>query len=295
MMKTFGERFEQKMTGNIEPLTLMALIGGGAAAGRGLQGFFGARGAQKAAETQAGATGDAMQLLQQFYGQAQGAQQPYLQAGQQGLGQLTDLITSGGFQTEVPEFEYDPFEFEADPGYQFRLEQGLQGVERGAAARGGALGGGTLKALTEYGQGIGSQEYGKAHRRYTGERQFDYGLLSDLYGRQVQQQGIRSQGLFGLAGIGQQAAGQTGQLATGLGSGLAGLTQQRGGFQAAGQAAPYRALGDFVGGTTGDLMGLGSLYAMGAFGGGGGPQFNKLPANAGGLPAPMANQGLLIG
>lgn len=260
------------------PLGLLLGLGGASAVGRGLQGYFGGQGAQEAAGIQSASADRAMGLLREFYGQGQAAQQPYLQAGGQGLQQLTDLTLSGGFQTDVPEFDYEEFDFEADPGYQFRLEQGLQGVERGAAARGGALGGGTLKALTEYGQGFGSQEYGKAFGRYQQERGFDYGLLSDLYNRQVQQQGIQYGALSGLAGIGQQAAGNVSNLATGLGQGLAGLTTQQGNVQAAGAAGQSQALGNFFGGITGDVMGLGSLYMMG--GGGGSPLFNKAPANA---------------
>lgn len=50
--------------------------------------------------------------------------------------------------------------FEQDPGYQFRLQQGEQAINRSAAARGGRLGGDTLKALNDYAQGQASQEYG---------------------------------------------------------------------------------------------------------------------------------------
>jgi hypothetical protein len=46
------------------------------------------------------------------------------------------------------------------PGYQFRLNQGLQGVERSAAARGGLTSGATLRALQRYGEGAAAQEFG---------------------------------------------------------------------------------------------------------------------------------------
>ena len=38
-------------------------------------------------------------------------------------------------------------DFEADPGYAFRREEGMRGVEGGAAARGGLLSGAALKAI----------------------------------------------------------------------------------------------------------------------------------------------------
>jgi len=48
---------------------------------------------------------------------------------------------------------------EATPGYQFRLNQGMQALERSAAARGNLLSGNTLAAAQEFGQGLASQEY----------------------------------------------------------------------------------------------------------------------------------------
>lgn len=74
--------------------------------------------------------------------------------------------------------------FQADPGYQFRLDQGQTALERMAAARGLRMGSATLKAANDYGQGMASQEYGNWYNR-----------------------------LAGLAGVGQQATGQ--QIAAG--------------------------------------------------------------------------------
>jgi len=56
-------------------------------------------------------------------------------------------------------------EFENSPGYQFARDQGLQGVQRSAAARGTLLTGGTLKDLAQYGVGLADQTYGDAFNR----------------------------------------------------------------------------------------------------------------------------------
>lgn len=47
----------------------------------------------------------------------------------------------------------------ASPGYQFRLGQGQQGIERSAAARGLLRTGGTLKDIAEYNQNFASGEF----------------------------------------------------------------------------------------------------------------------------------------
>lgn len=52
-----------------------------------------------------------------------------------------------------------------DPGWQFRLNQGLDALQNSAAARGGLLSGGTARAVNDYAQGSASQEYGNAYNR----------------------------------------------------------------------------------------------------------------------------------
>lgn len=68
--------------------------------------------------------------------------------------------------------EYTPEMFAKgiDPGYQFRLSEGMKGLERSAAARGGLLSGGTLKGIQRYGQDMASQEFTNAFNRYQLER-----------------------------------------------------------------------------------------------------------------------------
>lgn len=68
--------------------------------------------------------------------------------------------------------EYTPEMFAKgiDPGYQFRLSEGMKGLERSAASRGGLLSGGTLKGIQRYGQDMASQEFTNAFNRYQAER-----------------------------------------------------------------------------------------------------------------------------
>lgn len=49
--------------------------------------------------------------------------------------------------------------FQASPGYQFRLSEGVKAAERSAAARGLLQSGGTMKAIQRYGEGLASSEY----------------------------------------------------------------------------------------------------------------------------------------
>jgi hypothetical protein len=65
----------------------------------------------------------------------------------------------------------DPFtgptatDMTADPGYQFRLQQGQEALERSGAALGVTNTGGTLKDILDYGQRAAAQEYGNVFGR----------------------------------------------------------------------------------------------------------------------------------
>lgn len=84
-------------------------------------------------------------------------------------------------------------DFQADPGYSFRMAEGLKALDRSAAARGGLLSGASLKGISRYGQDLASQEYGNAFNRYQTNQ-------GNLFNR-----------LSGLAGTGQTSVNQTGQ------------------------------------------------------------------------------------
>jgi hypothetical protein len=79
---------------------------------------------------------------------------------------------------EKPEdFSYAPFiapsseeVLAEDPGYQFRISEGIRARDAGAAKRGTILGGMHQKALDDYGQSAASQEYQRAY----GRRATDY-------------------------------------------------------------------------------------------------------------------------
>lgn len=91
--------------------------------------------------------------LSKGYSKASGYQQPYYDYGIESLNAFSD-------------WGKDPNAITSDPSYNFRLSQGLEGVENSAAARGGALSGNALRAITDYGQGAASQEYQNEFQRW---------------------------------------------------------------------------------------------------------------------------------
>ena len=59
----------------------------------------------------------------------------------------------------------DTSEFFTSPGFEFRREEGLRGIENRFSASGGALSGNALRRLTEFNQDLASQEFGNFFQR----------------------------------------------------------------------------------------------------------------------------------
>ena len=175
-----------------------------------------ANAAQGAAQTQADAANRAADLQYKMWQEQQAQQKPWLEAGQTALNKLIPLATN-----------YTPFgtqQFQQDPGYAFRLSEGQKALERSAAARGGLLSGAAGKALVNYGQQAGSQEYQNAFNRYQAER------------------AAQLQPLQSLAGVGQTAANTLGSAAGQYGTNAANLMTSGAAAQAAGQVGAANAL-----------------------------------------------------
>lgn len=258
-------------------MCVVAAIGGAAAAGSVVSSVVGANAAQSAADTQAQsaqqATAAQQQAAQQSIAaqqqaqqQAQANAQPWINAGSSALGQLGQLLgiaipgtpsysaapTGGGagMMTGGPTggFGGSPAGTQASvlqalqntPGYQFSLQQGLQGVENSAAARGMQLSGATLKDLNNYAQGTAQQTYGQ-----------NIGYLESLAGLGQSSSGQTASGALATgAGIG----GTYGNLGAQIGSNLIGAGNAR----AAGQVGGANAIGGALGG----LGQVGQIYAM---------------------------------
>ena len=129
--------------------------------------------AESAANTTAGAANRAADLQYKQYQENVARQKPFYDVG---VNALPELVKAS---------KYTPFSmqnFQQDPGYAFRLKEGQKRLDRSAAARGGLISGAALKAATEYGQEMGSQEYMNAFNRYQTERAARLQPLQSLTG-----------------------------------------------------------------------------------------------------------------
>jgi len=124
-------------------------------------------------KAQSRATDRATKLQEKMFNKQIELQEPFREVG---VNALPELVQAS---------KYTPFtmeQFQADPGYAFRLQEGMKALDRTAAARGGLLSGATLRGAQRYGQDLGSQEYTNAFNRYQLERQARLNPLQSLAG-----------------------------------------------------------------------------------------------------------------
>ncbi len=144
--------------------TAAAIVGGA---------LIGAGASKSAARSQERAAAESTAAQERMFERQVELQEPFRQVG---VNALPELVAAS---------KYEPFtmaKFQADPGYAFRLKEGLKALDRSAAARGGLLSGAQLRGITEYGQELGSQEFTNAFNRYQAERQARLNPLQSLAG-----------------------------------------------------------------------------------------------------------------
>lgn len=228
-------------------------------------GLIAANGAKGAANIQAGAANNASALQQQQYQQtredqlAQLAQQrtdtaPYREAGYGALSQLTGGLKPGG------EFNrnFTLADYQADPGYGFRISQGENAINRSAGAAGSRYSGATLKALQRFNSDLASQEYGNAYNRFNTDTGNRFNRLSSLAGT-----GQTAVSQIGQAG--QNAYGTIGQAGQNYATGAGNSIQNAGAARASG----YVGVGNAINGTIGNLTNNYQLSRLIGNGGGG--------------------------
>ena len=101
---------------------------------------------------------------------------PWRDAGSAAIKSVSSGLQGG-------DFSMDNWNFQADPSYEFRKQQGAQALERSAVARGGSLSGGQLAALTDYNSNVASTEYAAAYGREQTDRQNNYANLMGVADR----------------------------------------------------------------------------------------------------------------
>ncbi len=179
--------------------------------------------ARRGADAQRDAANNANAVSERQYDQTRADQKVWREAGEKAIGGMQDA----GFQKDFSMADY-----QADPGFQFRMQEGAKALEGSAAARGSLHSGATLKALTRYGQDQASNEYQNAYNRFNSNADRRFNRLASL------------------AGIGQTANNQVGQAGQNMANQVGSNMMGAGNAQAANYMAQGNAINQGIGGAT---------------------------------------------
>ena len=203
-------------------------IGGGA--------ILGAISSNSSSKRQVEAVREGQDAQERMFERQNELNEPFRQAGITGQNRYMELMGLGG-NTGAPGYgryarDFGMSDFQQDPGYEFRLTEGLKVLDRQAAARGGLISGAALKAAGRYGQDYASGEFQNAFNRFQVNRSNQLNPLASLAGMGQTATNALSNaaGQYGQAAYGSatdignaQAAGRMGManaLAGGVGQGI---------------------------------------------------------------------------
>lgn len=212
---------------------------------------------------------NAQDILNSTFQKQQDLLNPFVASGVDATKALQNPDLTAPF-TGNPNFSFTPGDLANDPGYQFRLQNGLAAINAGAAASGNRFSGATLKALDQFAGGEASQEYQTAYQRaqqtfqqnyLNSENQFRQNEATKLAALQEQQRQGQA-----AAGTESAAAGQFGanttNLQVGTSKAVADLQTQIANATAAGDIAKANQLQGVLNGITSGVSQAQTLNAL---------------------------------
>lgn len=208
---------------------------------------IGAIGSVVAGGEQASGQKAAARTQQDMFNTINGQEKPFMDAGVGATTKLSQLLGtapdngSGGYGSLTSSFTPADFLANKDPGYDFQLKTGGQALRNADTPGVGSLSGAALKDLMGFNQNMAATGYENAFNRFTTQQNNVFARLS------------------GLAGLGQNAASNTGTAGTSLGTGIA--------------QAQAAAAGSTAAGIAGASQSLGNAASLAYMGGGGSPGY----------------------
>lgn len=139
----------------------------------GIGGLTGQNQADAAIAAQTAAAREANATQKYIFDEQRKDAQPWRSAG---------ISALAGLQDNDFKKDFTMSDFEADPGYAFRMAEGQKAIERSAAARGGLNSGATMKSLAQFSQNTASNEYQNAYNRFNSDRDRRFNRMSSIAG-----------------------------------------------------------------------------------------------------------------
>lgn len=178
-----------------------------------------------AAQTASDAQLEGARILQKQYESTKKTLDPFItgQGGPQSFQMQQSLAGARGVDAQKEAYA----NYVESPGVAFLRERGMRGIEQNAAAQGSLYSGNTMKALSEFNQGLALQDFNNYYNRL--------GSLT----------GVSLGAAQALGGVGGEAAAGQAQLTSGAGSEIA--------AGKLGKATTYQSAFSDLGGTLGNV------------------------------------------
>lgn len=167
----------------------------------------------------------ALDQQKEIWQTTQNNEKPYLEAGEQGLGNYVKLAnesTKPVYNYQIPDFQFDTY---SDPGAEYRMAQAAKAINNSSISK-GLVGGGAIKALASKQQEMAGNAYSDAWNRYLQNTNNKYKQANDTYARDLdwqnqqlgRQKEIMNQGASVASGLGQIGATTGKDMATTYGN-----------------------------------------------------------------------------
>lgn len=197
--------------------TTAALIGGGLALGGSL---ISANAASNAGNAQANAANNASQMQWNEFNQNQKNLQPYMDIGTHAINPMyraMGLNADGSRDMSNPlnqQFSFNPGDLTKTPGYQFALQQGMQGINNSAAAKGLGMSSANMRDAGRFATGLADQTYGDQFNRALQSYNTNYDAAANNASRMAGLVQVGQNSAAGVGNMGMQTAMNSGNLLT---------------------------------------------------------------------------------
>lgn len=248
--------------------------------------IIGANASKDAAAAAAAQEQKALDFQKQTWATTQQNEQPYLEAGKEGLAGYQSQVSSAtkpNYDYKIPDFNFSTYE---DPSAQYRMSQAAKAINNSSISK-GLTGGGAIKALASKQQEMAGTAYSDAWNRYLQNTQQRYKQANDTYDRDLGWQNTQLGRQKDLMSQGASVASGLGTLGAETGKNIGSTYEQLAGSQAGGIAGAGNAINQGITGVTNNLSkGLGYIN---------GSQTNNLLSNGGSDSSDAMNNLLTTG
>lgn len=195
-------------------------VGGGAIAGS----LISSNASRSAANKQADAANNASQMQWNQFQQNQANLKPYMDVGTKALNPMYQAMGynvdgSGSLVKDMTnplnqQFSFNPGDLTKTPGYQFSLQQGMQGINNSAAAKGLGMSSANMRDAARFATGLADQTYGQQYQRALDTYNTNYNAAANNASRLAGMVQMGQNSAAGVGNMGLQTAMNSGNLLT---------------------------------------------------------------------------------